>query len=273
MPSMFATTGGTTSSTLLTGLAAGKSYTYSVRCADTSGNATTSDYTVAFSVAAASSPLPPTPPPTTTPAPTALGVTVNPASGSGTAQAFSFQISDPAGYSGVKQLDIFIGKQVGGASNCRVQWNGGTTLFLQNDAASAWTSGAAGASATLSNSQCSIAPAGFHGGQDERTEAHQTQSPEQNQEGPGGVQSRGLPPGCLKAGPDDDRYVAPQHRDAALKSGPQEAVIEILVVALPRPEPGSFRPLAQNQVTDRHVIEEGHILLAARVIGGARGQT
>ena len=155
MPSMFATTGGTTSSTLLMGLAAGRSYTYYVRCADTSGNATTSDYTVAFSVGAASSPLPPTPTPTPTPAPTTLGVKATPASGSGTAQAFSFQISDPAGYSGVNQLDTFIGTQIGGANNCRVQWNGGTTLFLENDAASAWISGTVG-SGSISNTQCKV---------------------------------------------------------------------------------------------------------------------
>jgi len=66
MTNAFATSGGTTSSTLLTGLSAGKSYTYYVRCADSAGNADTSDYTVSFSVAA--NPVP-TPAPAPTPAP------------------------------------------------------------------------------------------------------------------------------------------------------------------------------------------------------------
>ncbi len=52
MPNMFATTGGTASSTLVTGLSGGTAYNYYVRCADSAGNADTSDYTVSFSVAA-----------------------------------------------------------------------------------------------------------------------------------------------------------------------------------------------------------------------------
>ena len=51
MSNTFTTTGGTTHSTLLTGLASGNSYTRYVRCQDTSGNVNMNDYLVTFSVA------------------------------------------------------------------------------------------------------------------------------------------------------------------------------------------------------------------------------
>ncbi len=54
MASTFSTTGGTVHSTSVSGLTDGNSYTYYVRCEDTSGNADTSDYGVSFSVASAS---------------------------------------------------------------------------------------------------------------------------------------------------------------------------------------------------------------------------
>ena len=50
MPNTFTATGGTSHSTLLTGLADGQSYTRYVRCQDGAGNVTTSDYVVSFSV-------------------------------------------------------------------------------------------------------------------------------------------------------------------------------------------------------------------------------
>jgi hypothetical protein len=51
MANTFVTTGGTSSSTTITGLANGVSYNYYVRCQDASGNADTNDYTITFSVA------------------------------------------------------------------------------------------------------------------------------------------------------------------------------------------------------------------------------
>ena len=51
MPNTFGTTGGTSHTQSLTGLANGQSYSYSVRCADTAGNKNPDDYTIAFSVA------------------------------------------------------------------------------------------------------------------------------------------------------------------------------------------------------------------------------
>jgi hypothetical protein len=52
MPTTFGTTGGTAHSTLVGGLANGQSYSYYVRCQDTSGNADTVDLAITFSVAA-----------------------------------------------------------------------------------------------------------------------------------------------------------------------------------------------------------------------------
>jgi hypothetical protein len=48
--SPFTSTGGTSHSTTVTGLANGGSYTYYVRCQDGAGNANTDDFTIAFSV-------------------------------------------------------------------------------------------------------------------------------------------------------------------------------------------------------------------------------
>ncbi len=52
LPNTFTTTGGTTHTKTLTGLTNGSSYTYYVRCIDGASNANTSDYSIAFSVAA-----------------------------------------------------------------------------------------------------------------------------------------------------------------------------------------------------------------------------
>lgn len=51
--STFTTTGGTTHTTTVSSLSNGTSYSYYVRCEDSSGNANTSDYTVSFSVSSA----------------------------------------------------------------------------------------------------------------------------------------------------------------------------------------------------------------------------
>ncbi|MBW8833424.1 MAG: hypothetical protein JF606_29440, partial [Burkholderiales bacterium] len=52
MPNTFSSTGATSHSTLVSGLANGQSYSYYVRCQDTAGNANTSDLAISFSVAA-----------------------------------------------------------------------------------------------------------------------------------------------------------------------------------------------------------------------------
>ena len=58
MTNTFTTTGGTNHSTTITGLTNGGSYTYYIRCQDTSGNANTTDYPISFSIA---NPTPSTP--------------------------------------------------------------------------------------------------------------------------------------------------------------------------------------------------------------------
>lgn len=51
MPNTFTTTGATTHSTTVTGLAGGTGYAFQVRCADTANNATTTDFPITFTVA------------------------------------------------------------------------------------------------------------------------------------------------------------------------------------------------------------------------------
>jgi hypothetical protein len=53
MPNLFSTTGGTTHSTLVTGLTNGGSFTYYVRCQDGAGNANTDDFNISFTVGSA----------------------------------------------------------------------------------------------------------------------------------------------------------------------------------------------------------------------------
>ncbi len=52
MTNIFATTGGTSHSTTVTGLSNGNSYNYFVKCTDQNGNANANDYSITFSVAA-----------------------------------------------------------------------------------------------------------------------------------------------------------------------------------------------------------------------------
>ena len=68
MTDIFSTTGGTSHSTLVTGLEDGQTYTYYVRAEDSSGNANADDYEITFSVAEAQSDT--TPPTRSNPSPT-----------------------------------------------------------------------------------------------------------------------------------------------------------------------------------------------------------
>ncbi len=58
MTNTFSSTGGTSHSTTVSGLNDGQSYTYYIRCEDTSGNADASDYPVSFVIASASAATP-----------------------------------------------------------------------------------------------------------------------------------------------------------------------------------------------------------------------
>lgn len=55
MTNVFSTTGATSHSAPVTGLSSGVTYTYYVRCQDTSANKNTSDFTISFSIASSSS--------------------------------------------------------------------------------------------------------------------------------------------------------------------------------------------------------------------------
>ena len=96
MPNTFTTTGGTSHTTGVTGLANGGSYTYYVRCRDAATNANPDDFTIAFSVA--NPPPPDTIPPTVSMTAPANNATV---SGSVTVSA---NASDNVGVVGVQFL-------------------------------------------------------------------------------------------------------------------------------------------------------------------------
>jgi hypothetical protein len=57
MPTVFSTTGGTSHSTLINGLANGTAYTFYVRCLDGAGNPNPDDFTITFSVATPAPPV------------------------------------------------------------------------------------------------------------------------------------------------------------------------------------------------------------------------
>ncbi|HYM08907.1 MAG TPA: glycoside hydrolase family 18 protein [Terriglobales bacterium] len=144
MPFIFSVTGGSAHSTPLTGLLSGTTYNYYVRCEDISLNVDTTDYLATFSVAAV----------TTSSAANPFAVTPN--SGSGSSQAFAFQVSDSGGYAAVTELDTFFDTAVGNANSCRVQYGAPNILYLQSNDMTAWYQGTVGSSATLQNSQCSV---------------------------------------------------------------------------------------------------------------------
>ncbi len=96
MPSTFTTTGGTTHTTAVTGLANGGSYTYYVRCRDTATNANPDDFTIAFSVANP-------PPPDTTPPTVSMTAPANNGTVSGSVTV-SANASDNIGVVGVQFL-------------------------------------------------------------------------------------------------------------------------------------------------------------------------
>jgi len=116
MANTFASTGGTSHSSVVSGLSNGQSYAYYVRCQDTAGNANTSDLTIAFAVAA-----PDTTPPTVSLSAPAAGATV---SGSVSVNATA---SDNVGVAGVQFLldGANLGAEVT-AAPFSVSWNSTT---------------------------------------------------------------------------------------------------------------------------------------------------
>jgi GH18 family chitinase len=147
MPFTFSTTGGTTHSTLLSSLTSGSTYNYYVRCSDTSGIADTTDYPISFSVAQPASAAP-------------NPVSVTPSSGSGSSQAFTFQLTDAGGYSLISQINIMFDTVLGKTNSCYLEfWPGTKQLFLKSDDNATWYQTTLGNTTRLQNSQCSVNPA------------------------------------------------------------------------------------------------------------------
>lgn len=89
-------------------------------------------------------------------------VSVTPASGQGTAQTFQFLFSDPNGYADINMTQMLFHSTLTPATGCYVQFQPGSgKLWLRNDAGTAWLGPvAAGTTAKLSNSRCSVDAAG-----------------------------------------------------------------------------------------------------------------
>jgi hypothetical protein len=85
--------------------------------------------------------------------------TVTPASGSGSSQTFALQYSDTAGATDLSTAWVFFSPMLGSsvANSCLTYYHRATnTLFLLNDAGTAYASAMVGSSGTLQNSQCAI---------------------------------------------------------------------------------------------------------------------
>ena len=98
----------------------------------------------------------------TVPAPASSPVSVTPASGSGASQTFSFLYNDPQGYAGISTVSMIISSSTSGAASCYLYYvRASNTIYLANDAGTAWMTGLTpGQSGTVQNSQCSINAAG-----------------------------------------------------------------------------------------------------------------
>jgi chitinase len=147
MPYTFATNGGTSHTTTLSGLQNGTSYVYYVRCQDTSGNLDTTDFTISFSVASAPIVY------------GTLSMSVSPNSASGSSQTFAVPVFAPLGVTSLQQIDVIFDTAVGQAHSCWVEYAPSTkTFFMKSDDNTAWGQAALGSSSLLQNSQCSLNP-------------------------------------------------------------------------------------------------------------------
>jgi hypothetical protein len=84
-------------------------------------------------------------------------VSVTPNSGNGTSQTFTVQYSDVNGQGYIGWAETLINSSLSYAGSCAVGYDGGSLMYLINDAGSSWGTGmAVGSSGTLQNSQCSL---------------------------------------------------------------------------------------------------------------------
>lgn len=86
-------------------------------------------------------------------------VSVTPSSGSGTTQTFTYVFSDPDGVADLVSAQIAINSALGGVNTCYLAFgHAANQLFILNDAGTVWLGPISlGTSATLGNSQCSVA--------------------------------------------------------------------------------------------------------------------
>jgi hypothetical protein len=148
MPYMFSVTGGTGHSATLVGLQSGTAYNYFVRCQDTLGNVDTTDYPISFTLA---SPIQSAGP---------MTVLATPISGSGSSNAFTFQVYDPNGTASIQQVNAVFDTVVGQANSCYVEYAPSVkTIYLKSSDNSVWLQAALGSSTTLQNNECSVNPA------------------------------------------------------------------------------------------------------------------
>jgi hypothetical protein len=85
-------------------------------------------------------------------------VSVTPASGTGTAQVFTFVYSDPVGFADISYVDVLFQSGLFGQNACYVVYlRAANSINLFNDAATAYAGSATlGAAAMLTNSQCTL---------------------------------------------------------------------------------------------------------------------
>jgi hypothetical protein len=84
-------------------------------------------------------------------------VSVSPPSGSGASQSFVLRISDAAGGGYVASVNLLLNSSRSGLRACFISYDRSENrLSLNGDPGAAWSSGAPGAAATLSNRQCEL---------------------------------------------------------------------------------------------------------------------
>lgn len=84
-------------------------------------------------------------------------VSVSPASGSGTAQVFTFRYSDAAGGGYISSVQVLINTVRSGNRACFISYDRSENrLALNGDLGTAWSGGAPGAPAVVSNRQCEL---------------------------------------------------------------------------------------------------------------------
>lgn len=93
-------------------------------------------------------------------APQAPTVSVNPASGSGSSQVFSFVASDTQGAGAISGMNLLINSAFTGSNGCWIFFDSASRLYLASDDVSTWSPLDLGSAATVGNSQCSVSGAG-----------------------------------------------------------------------------------------------------------------